>query len=116
MPPLLDRLECNSDSIILIAIAQPEARNFCRFTWPWLSKAERQTLKTALERARKKRALLRNAKHDRHFAPERPDNIDEAAAEIGLSLTEGQHNAVISPDFNIGKGAYFMRSSKGLYR
>ena len=46
---------------------------------------------------------------------ERPDNIDEAAAEIGLSLTEGQHNAVIGLDFNIGKGAYFMRSSKGLY-
>ena len=43
LPSLLDRLECNSDSIIVIAIAQPEVRNFCRFTWAWLSKAERQT-------------------------------------------------------------------------
>jgi hypothetical protein len=47
--------------------------------------------------------FLRNAKHDLRFAPESPDNIDEAAAESGLSLTEGQRNAVISFDFKQGR-------------
>ena len=56
---------------------------------------------------------MRNAKHDLHFAPEGPDNIDEAAAESGLSLTEGQRNAVISFDFNTRKGVYLITSSKG---
>ena len=48
-----------------------------------------------------------------NFAPGRLGDIDEAAAEIALSLTKGQRKEVIIFDFNTGKGAYLMHSSKG---
>ena len=48
LPPLLDRLECNSGSIIVIAIKQPEVCNFTRCTAAWLSREERKTLKSPL--------------------------------------------------------------------
>ena len=51
--PELQKLESAPGSVILIAVEQAEARrNFCKCTWAWLSKEERRTLKTALERAR----------------------------------------------------------------
>jgi len=59
LQPQLDRLEANPGSVLLIAIEQPEICNFARTTWALLSKEERKSLKSALERARKKRALLR---------------------------------------------------------
>ena len=71
--PQLDRLEANPDSVILLPIEQPEVCNFGRVTWAWLSKAERQTLKAALERARKKSGpLCAMARNQSNFAQERP--------------------------------------------
>ena len=65
LPPLLDRLECNSGSIIVIAIKQPEACNFTCCTAAWLSREERKTLKAAPERARNGRQLCaQEARHD----------------------------------------------------
>ena len=52
-------MESHPGSVVLIAVEQPEVCNFARCTAAWLSREERKTLKTALEKARKKRALLR---------------------------------------------------------
>jgi uncharacterized membrane protein len=59
-----------------VAVEPAEPRcNFCKCTWAWLSKEERRTLKTALERARKKRALLRQeARGDLAAASEGADS------------------------------------------
>jgi GH24 family phage-related lysozyme (muramidase) len=40
-------------------------------------------------------------------------NVDKAAAEAGIKLTPGQRNALISFDFNTGKGAFLIESSGG---
>jgi uncharacterized membrane protein len=53
------KLEAAPGSVVLIAVEQPELCNFARCTAAWLSQEDRQALKTALEKARKKRALLR---------------------------------------------------------
>lgn len=39
--------------------------------------------------------------------------IDDAADDVGLRLTQGQRDALISFDFNTGKGDYLIRNSKG---
>ena len=73
LQPQLDRLEANPDSVILLAIEQPEVCNFGGVTWAWLSKVERQTLKTALERARKASGpFCAMARDQLNFAQERP--------------------------------------------
>jgi hypothetical protein len=60
LQPQLEQLEANPGSVLLLAVEMAESQcNFCRVTWAWLSKQERRTLKSALERARKKRAALR---------------------------------------------------------
>ena len=40
-------------------------------------------------------------------------NIDRAASDAGLKLTPSQRDALISFDFNTGKGGYLIDSSKG---
>ncbi|CAB4155618.1 Glycoside hydrolase, family 24 [uncultured Caudovirales phage] len=40
-------------------------------------------------------------------------NIDRAAAAVGAKLSKGQRDALISFDFNTGKGAYLIESSGG---
>jgi hypothetical protein len=52
--PHLDQLERHPGSVILVAIERPEMCNFTRCTAEWLSREERQSLKTALERCRVK--------------------------------------------------------------
>jgi hypothetical protein len=59
--PVLEKLEVNPGSIILIAVEQPEVCNFARVTWSWLSREERKALKAGLERARQKRQKRRKA-------------------------------------------------------
>ena len=61
--PLLEKLELNPGSVILIALDQAEpCCNYARCTWAWLSKKERQTLKAALERCRERRRELKAKK------------------------------------------------------
>ena len=59
LAPWIQKLEAVPGSVVLIAVEQPEVCNFARCTAAWLSREERKTLKTALEKARRKRALLR---------------------------------------------------------
>jgi hypothetical protein len=54
LQPLLDKLEANPGSVILIALDQPEACNFARVTSAWFSPEERNALKAALARVRKR--------------------------------------------------------------
>jgi hypothetical protein len=58
LAPWIQKLESAPGSVVLIAVEQPEVCNFARCTAAWLSKEERKDLKAALEKARRKRALL----------------------------------------------------------
>lgn len=61
--PRLQQLYRHPGSVILIAIEQPEVCNFTRTTFAWLSREERKALRTALERARKKREKSHDVDH-----------------------------------------------------
>jgi hypothetical protein len=59
LAPYLQQLENHPGSLVLLAFEVPSTCNFARCTAAWLSREERRTLKATLEKARKRRALLR---------------------------------------------------------
>jgi uncharacterized membrane protein len=59
LAPYLQKLEAHPGSIVLVAFEVPGTCNYARCTAAWLSWEERKTLKAALERARRRRSLLR---------------------------------------------------------
>ena len=80
LAPWIEKLEAAPGSVVLIAVEQPEVCNYARCTAAWLSREERQTLKAALERARRKRALLRQEA--------RGDAASASKGKDGASLEE----------------------------
>lgn len=67
-------------------------------------------------RAKHPREVLTEAQADARLREEltgHAKNVDRAAQKAGLSLSEGQRNALISFDFNTGKGAHLIQTSGG---